>query len=379
MVDIFYRKYCRWHNCYYENNEKINFNPSLKTTKNIIWIKGKHILFPMESMKPLGKFDYIDIDAIDNKSNMIIKPKRHNINTAPSRATRKVFATSTLFSMVRPYLRNIAYVGEKYKDCIASTGFYVCTPMPFINDQYLFILLISDYVVNSLNYYMKGDNSPSINRSDIEEFYFPIPSLNYQKKVVKKLNTIFPKLERIRENMSSLYSYVNNTKLKILEHYFGENSCYKSYYKKIPIKDVCLLERNRESESGALPYLEAKVIRGTKKPNIINRGIFIKNKTKIILVDGENSGEIMIAPCDGYMGSTFRIIKTDESKINSEYLSYFIYLHKKVLKDNKTGSATPHLNKKIFNQLEIILPPIDKQIEICYKLLCIFNILDRLS
>jgi len=40
-----------------------------------------------------------------------------------SRARRKLKQGDILFSMVRPYLENIAYVEEKYDKAIASTGF----------------------------------------------------------------------------------------------------------------------------------------------------------------------------------------------------------------------------------------------------------------
>jgi len=146
-------------NCYYEKDSKVEFNdyfnPKAEFAKNIIWIKGKDILFPMETKRPSGDvFRYIDIDAINNKNQTVETPKLLERSKAPSRASRKVYASSTLFSLVRPYLKNIAYVGNENSDCIVSTGFYVCTPMPFINDKYLYLLLTSDYIVDKLNFFM---------------------------------------------------------------------------------------------------------------------------------------------------------------------------------------------------------------------------------
>ena len=40
------------------------------------WCKGSQIFLPMESRKPKGDyFKYIDIDAIDNKNNLVKSPK----------------------------------------------------------------------------------------------------------------------------------------------------------------------------------------------------------------------------------------------------------------------------------------------------------------
>ena len=218
-------------NCYYENNAKIDFKTKLDFSSDIIWMKGKDFIYPMESKRPTGnEFKYIDIDAINNKTQMIDTPKIVLTSQAPSRASRKVYSTSTLFSMVRPYLRNIAYVGESYKDCIASTGFYVCTPMPFVNPKYLYLLLTSDFIVDSLNFFMKGDNSPSINGTNIENLYFPILPLAKQIKTVNLVEKILQKIEFIRVNNENLLNLLDSAKRLVLDEYFGENSSYKSYY-----------------------------------------------------------------------------------------------------------------------------------------------------
>lgn len=65
---------------------------------------------PMESTKPTSEFVYIDVDAVNNRKNVIDKPKKMKAANAPSRATRKLHKNDVLFSMVRPYLKNIALV-----------------------------------------------------------------------------------------------------------------------------------------------------------------------------------------------------------------------------------------------------------------------------
>ena len=151
----------------------------------------------MKSIKPVGDmFEYIDIDSIDNQKQIITNPKKIKVSEAPSRATRKLDTGDTLFSMVRPYLLNIAFISEEYKNCIASTGFYVYKPMPFITHPlYLFYLLQSPYVINGLIQYMKGDNSPSINGENIESFMYPMPPLKEQILISNKLNDLLRTLD----------------------------------------------------------------------------------------------------------------------------------------------------------------------------------------
>ncbi len=163
-----------------------------------VWALGSDIFRPMTSCKPIGeKFKYIDIESVDNKRNVIASPKILNVCDAPSRASRKTEKGDVLFSMVRPYLRNIAKVEED--DCIASTGFYVCKSNGSINENYCFYLMISDYVVDGLNSYMKGDNSPSINNDNIINWLFPLPPLSEQKRIVAKIEEVFGALDRIEE------------------------------------------------------------------------------------------------------------------------------------------------------------------------------------
>ena len=155
------------------------------------WARLETVLLPVESKYPGGEwFEYIDIDAIDNKRNRITSPKKLKVVDAPSRASRGLHIGDTLFSVVRPYLRNIARINERFADCIASTGFYVCRPSRGMDDQYLFNLLLSDYVVNGLNAFMKGDNSPSIRVEHIHNFLIPLPPLVEQKRIVAKIEGV---------------------------------------------------------------------------------------------------------------------------------------------------------------------------------------------
>ena len=156
------------------------------------WVRGKSVFLPMESTKPAKDFVYIDVDAVNNKTNSIDKPKFILKTNAPSRATRKLHKNDILFSMVRPYLRNIALVPEEYANAIASTGFYVITSLNALFPKYIFLLMLSSYVVDGLNSFMKGENSPSINNCHIEDFLYPLPPLTEQHRIVAKVEELLP-------------------------------------------------------------------------------------------------------------------------------------------------------------------------------------------
>ena len=160
-----------------------------------IWVRGKSVFMPMESTKPTSDFVYIDVDAVNNKINIIDNPKFLKQKSAPSRATRKLHKNDLLFSMVRPYLKNIALVSEKYKNALASTGFYVITPSIGYKPMFLFYLMLSNYVIDGLNSFMKGDNSPSINNCHIENYLYPLPPLQEQQRIVVQIERLFEQLK----------------------------------------------------------------------------------------------------------------------------------------------------------------------------------------
>ena len=159
------------------------------------WTRGKIVFMPMESTKPTSDFIYIDVDAVNNKLNIIDNPKKISIDNVPSRATRKLHQNDILFSVVRPYLRNIALVDDTYKSAIASTGFYVITPGVGYFPKFLFYLMLSNYVVDGLNTFMKGDNSPSINNSHIENYLYPLPPFKEQQRIVAQIERLFEQLK----------------------------------------------------------------------------------------------------------------------------------------------------------------------------------------
>lgn len=193
-------------NSYYEKIgdtiENIDIEIPFSLPDGWIWCRGYSCFAGMQSTKPQGNFfDYIDIDSVDNNLHCIKKPKHISVADAPSRASRAVTYGSVLFSLVRPYLENIALVEETYRHSIASTGFYVCNSNGALLPKFMFYLMISNYVVSGLNQYMKGDNSPSISKDNIENWLYPIPPIEEQKIICSKLNYAFTIIEKLEKNL----------------------------------------------------------------------------------------------------------------------------------------------------------------------------------
>ena len=375
--------------------------------ENWCWVTGNDIFNAMISCKPQGdEFKYIDIDSIDNKNHRIISPKILKVKNAPSRASRYTQPGDVLFSMVRPYLKNIALVEEG--SCIASTGFFVCSPMQLLTSEYCYYMMLSDYVIYGLNQYMKGDNSPSINNGHITSWLYPIPPINEQLRIsaeIKKWFVFIDDLERGKIELESLIKQVKSTILdlaisgKLVPQDIDDEpaiellkrinpdfqSCDNSHYENLPesweeivMGEICKLYDGEKVSGPSLTYIDVKYLRGSKVGEFVTSGKYVPQGSTLILVDGENSGEVFTTPIDGYQGSTFKILGISEH-LDKEYVLLLIKRSQKLLRENKVGSAIPHLNKKMFKELIVPVPPLAEQKRIVTTVNMLFYKLDMIT
>ena len=131
--------------------------------------------------------------------------------------------------------------------------------------------------------------------------------------------------------------------------------------------ELCQLLDGEKLSNVKYPYLEAKYLRGKISATFLNSGKFVKKDTRLILVDGENSGEVFLATEDGYMGSTFKVLYIP-TVVYAPYILYFLLLKKQLFRNRKTGAAIPHLNKELFFTLPIPIPPLAEQERIVAKI-----------
>ena len=129
---------------------------------------------------------------------------------------------------------------------------------------------------------------------------------------------------------------------------------------------VCQLTDGLKT-TGKQCLLDAKYLRGKSSGTIVEQGKLVYKGDNIVLVDGENSGEVFIVPQDGYMGSTFKQLWISSS-MYEPYVLAFIQFYKETLRNTKKGAAIPHLNKELFYGLIIGIPPQQEQRRIVQKI-----------
>ena len=157
-----------------------------------------------------------------------------------------------------------------------------------------------------------------------------------------------------RGDDNKYYEQINGTSLQIESDY-----TFPDTWEVVRLAHICRL-MDGEKKEGNYICLDAKYLRGKSSGDILPKGKFVSTGDNIILVDGENSGEVFPVPHDGYMGSTFKQLWVS-GNMHLPYVLYFIQFYKDLLRNSKKGAAIPHLNKEIFYSLVVGIPPYQEQ------------------
>ena len=375
------------------------------------WAIGEEIFSPMQSTRPMGiSFKYIDIDAIDNTKCKIQQVKTLETKDAPSRATRYTEIGDVLFSMVRPYLRNIAKVTES--DCIASTGFFVCSTNGSIVADYCYYLMISDYVVNGLNQFMKGDNSPSINNKHIATWLYPIPPLAEQERIVAGIGKWFALIDQIEQGKVDLQTAIKQTKSKILDLAIhgklvpqdpsdepasellkrinpkAEITCDNGHYQNLPFEvpqkwswttlgkigkwqsGSTPSRLNKDYYNGDIPWLKTGDLNDgyiTHIPEYITEKALNETSVKLnpsgsvlIAMYGATIGKIGILTYPATTNQACCACETFNG-IDKEFLFFFLLSHRDEFIKMGGGGAQPNISKEKIINTYIPLPPFAEQ------------------
>lgn len=144
------------------------------------------------------------------------------------------------------------------------------------------------------------------------------------------------------------------------------------------MKMLCDLSDGEKQSGVQRINLDVKFLRGKVEGETLSIGKYVPANSTMILVDGENSGEIFSTQIEGYQGSTFKLLDIS-NEMYKPFILHIIKSYQKQFRENKVGSAIPHLNKKLFREIDIFVPPYEEQKRIVAKIDELFAILDNIS
>ena len=303
-------------------------------------------------------------------------------------------------------LRKCCIVTEDSVNWLCGTGSFFLHA-PFVEPRYIVFFYLSEYVQTILKRECVGATMDNLNQSVLGSIPFLLPPLSEQKRIVNEVERWFTLIDELESNEDDLLKAIDKAKSKILDlAIHGKlvpqdpndepaiellkrinpkfEPCDEERYEGIPdtwctthLGNICFLTEGEAIAGREYPYIDVKGIR-TGSFTMKQSGKHIKQGTTLILVDGENSGEVFRTPIDGYQGSTLKILNINKN-VNSKYILLFIKLNQKTLRENKVGSAIPHLNKKMFRELTIPIPPYQEQLRIVSKIEEVFKAINALS
>ena len=262
------------------------------------------------------------------------------------------------------------------------------------------LLISADYLNTVMNsgyyrdwcYVVKTDavNQSNINAQKLSQLMIPIPPLEEQGRIVTEMTKWISLIDIVRNCNDGLQTIIKQTKSKILDLAIQGKlvpqdpndepaiellkrinpdftPCDIGHYEQLPqgwsiapMQMLCNLVDGEKQSGIDRINLDVKYLRGEHDAKTLSSGKYVAANSLLILVDGENSGEVFKTSIDGYQGSTFKQLSISKN-MNIEYVLQVINLHRKTLRENKVGSAIPHLNKKLFKAIDVPIPPYKEQ------------------
>jgi type I restriction enzyme S subunit len=140
-----------------------------------------------------ASFRYIDLSAVS--AGRVAAPQDLKAEDAPSRARQRVSAGDTLFSCVRVYLENIAFVPPELDGQMASTAFAVLRPREGIDARYLYWLTRSPQFLKAMTAAQRGNSPPAVQEGDVRGALVPIAPPAEQPRIAKEIDTLFTDLD----------------------------------------------------------------------------------------------------------------------------------------------------------------------------------------
>ena len=177
---------------------------------------GVNVAVLPEDTDPDYEFRYIDIGSVGT-GELISDPKPLRFETAPSRARRVVGRGDTLVSTVRTYLKAVWHADEDIRDVVASTGFAVLTPKPWILPKFIGYACRSEPFTNHVTAESVGVVYPAIAEARLASaLRLCIPPLPEQRAIVRFLDHADRRIQRYIRAKEKLIELLEEQKRAII-------------------------------------------------------------------------------------------------------------------------------------------------------------------
>ena len=346
----------------------------------------------------------LELEDIEKDTAKIIQ--HLNKNERKINGTRHKFQKGQiLYSKLRTYLNKVLVAPN---DGFCTTEIMAFGSYGILSNNYICYVLRSLYFLDYTLQCGYGVKMPRLSTTDACNGLIPLPPLAEQERIVNEIQRLFSIIDIVENGKDGLQTAIQQAKNKILDLAIhgklvpqdpndepasellkrinpkAEITCDNPQYGKLPkgwavtpMQTLCSLVDGEKQNGIERINLDVKYLRGEREAKSLMSGKYVAENALLILADGENSGEVFRTPTEGYQGSTFKQLAIDEN-MNTDYVLQVINLHRKALRENKVGSAIPHLNKKMFKAIDVSIPPYKEQQRIVNAINKAFTTLGRI-
>ena len=400
-------------NCYYEkigeDVKNITAELPFKIPNNWCWVRFKTVLDIRDGTHDSPKYYSEGVPFVTSKclkNNTIDFSLCKLISLEDSKRFNErscVDDKDILFAMIGT-IGNATIVNKDREFSIKNVALFKNINRQLLSEKFIKYLL--DCLTCKMIEKTSSGLQPFVSLDFLRNYIIPIPPIQEQIKIIRKLDDIFGRLITIQDDRNSLLSLIDNVKNKILDYYFGDNSCYKSYFMNknkeylknfIPSKYIgdgdWVLSENMDP-NGDYKLIQLKHIGNNQylnKPyNTVNKQFVNQNNCSIItsgtllinrLVADRMNCCILPETTNNHITSVDVCWIAKNNSIDNEYLMYLLSspsFQTKVM--NKcSGSTRKRISKKNLLDIKVFIHNYEYQLIIKTKIHEIFCLLDSIN
>ena len=337
------------------------------------------------------EIDWISISDMHHRKTIESTKRRLSNKSLKNIFNNKLVPSGTLLMSFKLTIGRLAITG---KECVHNEAIISIYPKQY---------LLRDYLMNALDALDLEENVKSaikgktLNSKSLANILIPIPPIEEQNKIVKKIEELFELIERKEKNDKEIEKLKTLLKEKILDSALHGNLVENDL--SLPVVDI-------EETKNNIPFEIPKNWKWTNIFNVFttNSGVFLTEKEKrkhgeypvyggngiisnynsynvekdtlVIGRVGYYCGNVRLTTTKSWINDNALIVKM---KIKDYYPKYMLYiLNFSDLKNKNSATAQPVVSYSKIKNILIPIPPLEQQKKIVDKIERCFELIEQL-
>jgi len=300
---------------------------------------------------------YIGLEHIDRED---IHIRRRGVPTDVKGGKLRCYPGDVIFGKRRAYQRKAAIVD--FDGICSAHAFVFRANKDVINPKLFSFFLHSDQFMHRMIDISVGGLSPTINWGDLKHEEFLLPPKEQQAKLADLLWS----MDKSIEHEYTVLNKLNRIDLSQLKHFFYDDQSSE----RVKLKNIVSTKKGKKppillEEGDGLPYCTAKYLRAGELEYVVpqeswDKSVRIEENDILILWDGSNAGEMLFGK-NGFLASTMCKLKINDKDYLKDFIFQFLRFKTNDIKRATVGSAIPHVDPGVIENIKIPKFDINKQ------------------